>query len=84
MKHVYIVQCGSAIILCAGSISFAYEYLVKQLPGSQQSLVISYMSLTRHFKRDDVYCLAIPMALTWYIKKLRVHKKGDLASFVYR
>lgn len=78
MKYVFIVQCGNAILLCAGTASFAYESLAKQLPASQQSYLISYMSLTRLFKRDAIYCLAIPMAMTWYIKKLPVHKKGDI------
>jgi len=74
MKHVFIIQCGVDVVFCSKSLSQAYEYLLKRLSVDQISRVLSYMSVTRHFRKHDSYMVLSPESLTWYIKKLVVQK----------
>ncbi len=78
MKHVYIVQCGVDVVFCSSSILCAYEYLFSRLTVAQQARIVSYMSVTRHFKLHDSFMVLSPDALTWYIKQLIVQKKSAL------
>ena len=78
MKHVYIIQCGYDVVFCSSAISPAYQALSKRLTPEQANDLISYMSLTRLFKRDAVYFYVAPHGLTWAIKQLVVKKKSDI------
>lgn len=77
MQYVYILQCGLDVVFCTASMSAAYKKLSNQLTNEQSSGLISYMSLTRLFNREHMYVFAIPFSVTWVIKKMRVHKKGE-------
>jgi len=78
VKHVYILQCGIDVVFCSSAIKAAHKALNHRLTPEQANFLISYMSLTRLFNRDNIYQLAIPHGVTWVIKKLAVHKKATI------